>query len=211
MKKSMVALGVICAVVGLVLGVVLCQPEISRQREELSSARTQIEDLQSQVDQRDDALDTASQTISTLQSDLSSANDELEDVRDELEFLQNAVEYLGAYVEKDVAFLSLLSERLEAYPFTNATLLAELRDAGYDVDPAIASKIDEIISCIDMLTDWSARMPPETAPCEERYTWLMEGYPILGQYLIDYREFVQAFLEPIETLLTAVEGLSQEP
>ena len=211
MKKSMVALGVICAVVGLVLGVVLCQPEIYRQREELSSARTQIEDLQSQVDQLDGALEAASQMISTLQSNLSSANNELEEVREELEFLQNAVEYLGAYVEKDVEFLSLLSERLETYPFTDATLLAELRDAGYDVDPPIASKIDTIISRIEMLTDWSTRMPPETAPCEEQYTWLMEGYPILGQYLIDYREFVKSFLEPIETHLKAVEGLSQEP
>ena len=210
MKKSMVALGVICAIVGLVVGVVLCQPEISRQREELSSARTQIDDLQSQVDQRDDALEAASQIISTLQSNLSSANDELDDVRDELEFLQNAVEYLGVYVEKDVEFLSLLSERLETYPFTDTTLLAELRDAGYDVDPTIASKIDTIIDHIDTLTDWAARMPPETAPCEERYTWLLEGYQILGQYLIDYREFVQAFLEPIETHLTAVQGLSQE-
>ena len=211
MKKSMVALSVIFAIVGLVLGVVLCQPEIYRQREELSSARTQIEDLQSQVDQRNGALDAASQMISTLQSNLTSANDELDEVRQELEFLQNAVEYLGAYAEKDVEFLSLLSERLETYPFTDATLLPELRDASYDVDPAIASKINEIISCIEMLTDWSNRMPPETAPCEEQYTWLMEGYPILGQYLIDYREFVKAFLEPIETHLTAVEGLSQEP
>ena len=211
MKKSMAALGVICAIVGLVLGVVLCQPEIYRQREELSSARTQIEDLQGQVDQLDGAVEAASQMISTLQSNLSSANDELEEVEQELEFLQNAVEYLGAYVEKDVEFLSLLSERLETYHFTDTTLLAELRDAGYDIDPAIASEINTTISHIETLMNWSTRMPPETAPCEDRYTWLIEGYQILGQYLIDYREFVKAFLEPIETHLKAVEGLSQEP
>ena len=41
------------------------------------------------------------------------------------------------------------------------------------------------------------------APHKERYMWLMEGYQTIGRYLIDYREFVQSFLEPVETHLEA--------
>ena len=208
MKKTTIALCVACLVSGLVFGVALCQPEINRQRAELSSARAQISELQNQVDELGSSrLDLMGQ-IEILQGDLESANSELQEVSHKLEILENGLEYLSAYTERDVEFLSLLSERLENYHFTDLTLLVELREASHDVDPSTASTINAIIDDIETLLDWSTRMPPETATYEERYTWLMQGYQTIGRYLIDYREFVRSFLEPIETHLEAVRGLS---
>lgn len=208
MKKSTIALCAVCLVFGLIIGVALCQPEIHRQRDELSLAGTQINELQTQLDELESSrLDLLDQ-IEMLQGDLESANAELQEVNHELEILENGVEYLSAYVEKDLEFLSLLLERLENYQFADLTLLVELGEASYDVDPSIGNTINSIVDDIERLLKWSTRMPLESAPCEERYTWLLEGYQIIGQYLIDYREFAKSFLEPIEMHLEAIRGLS---
>lgn len=207
MKKTTIVLCVACLVCGLVFGVVLCQPEINRQRTELFSARAQVSELQTRVDELESSQNDLIFQIEMLQIDLESANSELQEVSHKLEILENALEYLSTYVDKDIKFLSLLSERLENYHFADITLLVELREVSHDVDPSTASTINAIIDDIETLLDWSTRMPPETATYEERYTWLMQGYQTMGRYLIDYREFVKSFLEPIETHLEAVREL----
>ena len=208
LKKSTIALCVVCLVSGLILGIALCQPEIQRQRAELSSARTQIDELQTQVGELESSRLDLMVHIEMLQVDLESANSELQEVSHKLEILEDRIEYLSAYTEKDIEFLSLLSERLENHQFTDLTLLVELRETSHDVDPSIASTINAIIDDIETFLDWSTRMPPESASYEERYTWLIQGYQTIGRYLIDYREFVRSFLDPIETHLEAVRGLS---
>lgn len=208
MKKTTIALLAACFFVGLVFGVVLCQPEINRQREDISVARAQMGDLQTQVNELESSRSYLISQAEIMQVDLESAIAELQGANERLEFLENALDYLGAYVVKDVDFLSLLLERLEYYPFSDLALLEELKGASYDVNPSTASSISAIMDDIVTLSDWSTRMPLEDAPCDERYMWLMEGYQTIGRYLIDYREFVQSFLEPVETHLEAVKELS---
>lgn len=241
---------IVCLFCGLLFGVVLCQPEINRQRNEITNTRTQISSLQTQIDDLEssrldlminievlqgdleskntelietnierEALENQVNELEstqlylvdqleTLQELLESTNAELTEKNDKLELLENAIEYLSPYIQRDLEFLSLLSERLENYPFMDPTLLLELREASYDVDPSIASTINIIMDDIEVFNDWSTRMPPESASFEERYTWLLEGYQVLGRYLIDYREFVKSFLEPIEAPLKGISTLS---
>ena len=208
MERSTIVFCFVCLVSGVLLGVILCQPEIYRQRSEISSARAQVSDLQTQVDNLEALRSDLTDQVGTLQGDLEYANTQLQETSHRLEILENAVEYLSSYVEKDLEFLSPLLGRLENYQFADLDLLVEIREASHNVDPSIAATIDAIIDDIETLQDWAARMPPENAPYEERYTWLMEGYPTIGRYLIDYREFVKSFLEPIKTHLEAVRGLS---